>query len=60
MMGTDLRHGMLMMGLGAVAELVEHWSRVLEIVDSNPIRVKSMTSKIDTCGFLARCSALLG
>ncbi len=45
---------------GAVAESVEHWSRVREIVGSNPGRVKPMTYKIDICHFLARCSALLG
>ena len=40
-------------GLGAVAESVEHWPHVLEIVGSNPDGVKSMTYKIDTCHFLA-------
>ena len=44
----------------AVAESIEHWSRVRGIVDSNPGRVKPMTYKIDPCCFLARCSALLG
>ena len=46
--------------LAAVAESGEHWSRVREIVGSNPGQVKPMTYKIDTCRFLARCSALLG
>ena len=45
---------------GAVAESVEHWSRVWKIMGSNPGWVKPMTYKIDTCRFLARCSALLG
>ena len=45
---------------GAVAESVEHWSRVREIMGSNPGRVKPMSYKIDTCHFLARCLALLG
>ena len=44
----------------AMAESVEHWSLVREIAGSNPGRVKPMTYKIDTCRFLARCSALLG
>ena len=44
----------------AVVESVEHWSRMREIVGSNPSRVKPMTYQIDTCRFLARCSALLG
>ena len=43
-----------------VAELVAHWSRVREIVGSHPGRVKPMAYKIDTCPFLARCSALVG
>ena len=43
---------------GAVAESVEHWSRVWKIMGSNPGRVKPMTYKIDTCRFLTRCSAL--
>ena len=45
---------------GAVAESVEHWSRLREIVGSNTGRVKPMTYKIDTCRFLARCLVLLG
>ena len=45
---------------GRGAESVEHWSRVREIVGSNPVRVKPMPYQIDTCRFLARCSALLG
>ena len=45
---------------GALVESVEHWARVWEIVGSNPGLVKPMTYKIDTCGFLARCLALLG
>ena len=45
---------------GTVAESVEYWSRVWEIVGSNPSRVKPMTNKIDACHFLARCSTLLG
>ena len=45
---------------GAVAKSVEHWSRMWEIVGSNPSWVKPMTDKIDTCCFLARCLALLG
>ena len=45
---------------GVVAESVEHWFRVLEIVGSNPGRVKPMTYKTDTCRFLAKCSPLLG
>ena len=58
---------------GAVAKSVEHGPRVREmalskvrtgplrvIVGSNPGQVKPMTHKIDTCYFLARCSALLG
>ena len=43
-----------------VAELVEHWSRMREILGSIPVRVKPMTYKIYTCHFLARISALLG
>ena len=46
--------------LRVVAEFVEHWSRMREIVSSNPDRVRPMTYQIDTCGFLARSSALLG
>ena len=42
--------------LGTMAESIEHWSYVREIVGSNPGRVKP----IDTCRFLAGCSALLG
>ena len=45
---------------GTVSEWVEHWSRMQEIMGSNPSRVKPMTNKIDTCRFLARCLALLG
>ena len=45
---------------GAVTESVEHWSRVWEIVSSSSGRVKPMTYNIDTCCFLAKCSALLG
>ena len=37
-----------------VAESIEHWSRMWEIVASNPGRVKPMTYEIDTCHFLAR------
>ena len=48
-----------MSGLGTVAESVEHRSSVREIVSSNPSRVKPMTYQIDTCCFLARCSAIL-
>ena len=44
---------------GSVAELVKHWSRMWEIVGSIPGRVKAMSYKIDTCLFLAWCSALL-
>ena len=46
--------------MGVVAESVEHWRRMRDIVGSKPGRVKSMTYEIDTCRFLARCSALLG
>ena len=45
---------------GAVAESVEHGPHMREIVGSNPGRVKPMTYQIDTCHFLAKCSALLG
>ena len=46
---------------GVLSESVEHWSRVREIVGSNPGRVKPMTiNKIDTCRFIAWCSAILG
>ena len=46
---------------GTVAESVEHWSRMWEIVGFQTYsRVKSMTYKIDTCPFLTNCSALLG
>ena len=45
---------------GTVTELVEHWPRMPEIVDSNHGRVKPMTNQIDTFRFLARCPALLG
>ena len=41
---------------GTGAELVEHGSRVQEIVG----QVKPVTYKIDACPFLARCLALLG
>ena len=41
-------------------KLVEHWCRMREIVGLNHGRVKPMTYKVDTCRFLARCSALLG
>ena len=44
---------------GAMAKSVEDWSRVWEIVGSNPGRVKPMTYKTDTCCFLAKCLALL-
>ena len=57
---TSKTEGHTRMGLGAVAESVEHWSRVWEIVGSNAGRVKLMTYTIDTCHFLARCSASLG
>ena len=46
--------------LDAIAKLVEHWSRMRDIMGSNAGRVKPMTYKIYTCRFLARCSALLG
>ena len=47
--------------LGAVAESVNHWSHVQEIscVPTHG-RIKPMTYQIDTCYFLASCSALLG
>ena len=46
---------------GAVAESVEHWSHVWEImVLKTQGQVKPMTYQIDTCRFLARCLALLG
>ena len=50
----------LLLGAVAVAESAEQWPRVLEIVGSNPGRVKPMTYQIDICRLLARCSALLG
>ena len=46
--------------LGAVAESVERWSRVREIVGSNPGGGKPMTYQIDTGHIPARCSTLLG
>ena len=46
--------------LAAVAESVEHWCRVREIVGSNTGRVKPMPYQIDSCRYLARCSALFG
>ena len=42
------------LALGAVAESIEHWSRVWDIVGSNPGQVKPMTYQIDTCRFLAQ------
>ena len=45
---------------GAVAESVEHWPHVWEIIGLNPCRVEPMTYQIDTRRFLARCSALFG
>ena len=48
------------MSPGTVAEWVEHWSRLWEIVGLNPGQVKPVTYKIDTSRFLSRCSALLG
>ena len=45
---------------GVVAYSVEHGPRVWEIVGSNLSRVKPMTYEINTCRFLARCTALLG
>ena len=50
----------MVIGTHAVAESVEHGPPVREIVGSNPDRVKPMNYAIDTCCFLARCSALLG
>ena len=42
----------------AVAESVEHWYHLREIVDWNCNWVKPMTYTIYTCHFLVRCSAL--
>ena len=39
---------------GSVAESVEHWARVREIVGSNPGQIKPLTYQINTCRFLAR------
>ena len=47
-------------GPGGVADLVEHWSRLREIMGLNPSWVKPMTYQIDTSRFLFRCPALLG
>ena len=46
--------------LRAMADSVEPWSRVREIVGSSPGRDKQMAYKINSYRFLARCSALLG
>ena len=45
--------------LDAVAESVERRFHVWKVWSSNPIRVKLMTNKIDTCRYLAWCSILI-
>ena len=45
---------------GAIAESVEHWPRLLEIVGSNCGRVNPMTYQIDSHCFLVGYLALLG
>ena len=45
---------------GAMAESVEHGSRVREIVGSNPWSSEINAYQIDTCGFLSQCLVLLG
>ena len=47
------RHSAAVSRAGAVAESVEHWSHVREIVGLNPGRVKLMTYQFDSCHFLA-------
>ena len=51
---------MLVMSLGEVAESVEREPRVREIRSSVPSQFKPMTYEIDSCHFLAWCSALIG
>ena len=44
----------------AVTESVEHGPHLWEIGSMIPSRAKPMTNKINTCRFVAWCSALIG